>query len=106
MSTYHTHKDRAEAYRLWRTGSSPDMEALAKQVGSICGHGLNTQLNRQTMNTKLREKCIRAGIPEEVLPPATKTKAQLETELRETRIQLHLCWDALDGCKVTGISSR
>jgi len=82
------------------------MASIASMVGAASATVLNTQLNRQTMNTKLREKCIRAGIPEEVLPPATKTKAQLETELRETRIQLHLCWDALDGCKVTGISSR
>ena len=79
---------------------------MAKQVGVATGGGLNTQLNRLSMNVKLRQRCIAAGIPEDILPPATMTKAELEAELHATRVQLTQCWDTLGFCSRKAEASR
>tara|TARA_Y100001954_G_C15818195_1_gene608587 strand:- start:1984 stop:2211 length:228 start_codon:yes stop_codon:yes gene_type:complete len=73
------------------------LDDLAAKVGVHSGHSLNTMLNRKTINANLRKRCLSAGIPDAVLPPATKSKSQLEKELREAYVQLSLCWDALHG---------
>lgn len=84
-----------EPYREWRAENRDRMDDLAAAVDIANGHSLNVLLTKKAMSASLRARCIGAGIPEHVLPPATKSKAQLEAELRQTRDQLAECWDML-----------
>ena len=98
--------DRKKELKKWFLDHS---DVTAKKAGDIYGCSKQSAhkwlFNCDSAPAKFVKVCSDLGVPPNLLPASTQTKAELKAELFAAKVQLTECWDALGGCCFTEISS-
>jgi len=102
--------DRKKELKKWFI-DHPELTsvAIAERYGCTKQAAYHRLFRSPSAPQDFLDLCMKMGLPASLLPPPTRPKAEileenarLKHELRQTTIQLHLCWDALDGDCLSG----